>query len=156
MEDLKHNLADLIQQYEQADKRQTEADVRANYVDWLFFYLGWDVWEKDPSRATRYQREGYIRGAGYVDVGLEIAGEPVLMLEAKRFGVLPCSADRTYDRTPDEKQLFRYAHRGRKIPYCILTNFERLHVFNADHERLILAFDSPAEYLDRLPELLRL
>lgn len=28
MEDLKRNLGDLIQQYEQADKRQTEADVR--------------------------------------------------------------------------------------------------------------------------------
>jgi hypothetical protein len=37
-----------------------------------------------------------------------------------------------------------------------LTNFERLHVFNADHERLILAFDSPAEYLEHLPELMRL
>jgi len=75
---------------------------------------------------------------------------------------LPCYnrlhlfVSRTYDRTPDEKQLFRYAHRGRKIPYCILTNFQRLHVFNADHERLILAFDSPTEYLDRLSELLRL
>jgi type I restriction-modification system DNA methylase subunit len=156
MEELKHNLENLIQQYEQADRRQSEADVRANYIDWLFFHLGWDVWEKDPSRVTRYQREGYIRGAGYVDVGLEILGEPVLMLEAKRFGTLPSSGERNYDRTPEEKQLFRYAHRGKKIPYCILTNFERLHVFNADHERLILAFDSPAEYLEHLPELMRL
>lgn len=156
MEELKHNLTDLIQRYHQADRSQSEADVRANYIDWLFSYLGWDVWEEDISRATRYQREGYIRGAGYVDVGLEIAGEPVLMLEAKRFGALPRSTERTYDRTPEEKQLFRYAHRGKKIPYCILTNFERLHVFNADHEVLILPFDNPTEYLDRLAELQRL
>jgi hypothetical protein len=100
MEELKHNLENLIQQYEQADRRQSEADVRANYIDWLFFHLGWDVWEKDPSRVTRYQREGYIRGAGYVDVGLEILGEPVLMLEAKRFGTLPSSGERNYSGMP--------------------------------------------------------
>ena len=37
-----------------------------------------------------------------------------------------------------------------------MTNFERLQVFNADHERLILWFDEPNEYVTRLPELLHL
>lgn len=149
-------ISQLIEKYKyETNKAQSEADVRANYIDWLFCYLGWDVWGEDPEHKTTYHREGYIRGAGYVDVGLEIARQPVLMLEAKRFGTLTPSSERKYDRTPEEKQLFKYA-RAKRIPYCILTSFDRLHVFNADHERLILAFDSPTKYLDRLPELLRL
>lgn len=153
---IEEQISQLIDKYKyETNKGQSEADVRANYIDWLFSHLGWDVWGKDPQHATTYHREGYIRGAGYVDVGLEITGQPVLMLEAKRFGALTPSDERKYDRTPEEKQLFKYA-RAKKIPYCILTNFECLHVFNADHERLILALDSPTEYLDRLPELLRL
>lgn len=153
---IEEQIGQLIEKHKyETSKAQSEADVRANYIDWLFSYLGWDVWGGDPQHATTYHREGYIRGAGYVDVGLEIARQPVLMLEAKRFGTLTPSAERKYDRTPEEKQLFKYA-RAKKIPYCILTNFECLQVFNADHERLILAFDSPDEYLDRLSELLHL
>lgn len=154
---IEDQISQLIEKYKYQlnKKNQSEADVRANYIDLLFSYLGWDVLSEDLQHATTYHREAYVRGAGYVDVGLEIARQPVLMLEAKRFGALTPSAERKYDRTLEEKQLFKYA-RGKKIAYCILTNFERLHVFNADHERLILAFDSPTEYLDRLPELLRL
>jgi type I restriction-modification system DNA methylase subunit len=153
---VQEQISQLIDKYKyETNKAQSEADVRANYIDWLFSYLGWDVWGEDPEHNTTYHREGYIRGAGYVDVGLEIARQPVLMLEAKRFGTLAPSTERKYDRTPEEKQLFKYA-RAKKIPYCILTNFECLQVFNADHERLILAFDSPTEYLDRLSELLHL
>jgi len=153
---IEEQISQLIDKYKyEINKAQSEADVRANYIDRLFSFLGWDVWGDDPQHTTTYHREGYIRGAGYVDVGLEIAHQPVLMLEAKRFGALTPCAERIHDRSPEERQLFRYA-RGKKIPYCILTNFERLHVFNADQERLILPFDNPAEYLDRLPELLRL
>lgn len=153
---IEEQISQLIEKRKyETNTNQSEADIRANYIDRLFSYLGWDVWGENPQHPTTYHREAYIRGAGYVDVGLEIDRQPVLMLEAKRFWVLPPSTERKYDRTLEEKQLFKYA-RGKKIPYCILTNFERLHVFNADHERLILTFDSPTEYLDRLPELLRL
>lgn len=153
----KAKIAELVTKYKREAERSSlsEADVRAVYVDLLFSHLGWDVWKEDPAGATRYHREGYQRGAGFVDVGLEIGPQPVLILEAKRFGALPRSLERRGDRTSEEKQLFRYA-RSRRIPYGILTNFERLHVFNADHERLILAFDDPEEYLGRLNELERL
>ncbi len=154
-EETMRRIAELVEKYEyETNKRQSEADVRAGYIDLLFLALGWNVYN-NPGEFTNYRREDYIRGAGYVDVGLEIAGQPALMLEAKKFGELPRSTERTYDRTLEEKQLFRYA-RGRKIPYCILTNFERLQVFNADHERLILWFNDVEEYLRRLPELLHL
>jgi adenine-specific DNA-methyltransferase len=153
---IEEQITQLVDKYKQeVNRNQSEADLRAGYVDLLFLILGWNVYN-NPGEFTNYRREGYIRGAGYVDVGLEIAGQPVLLLEAKKFGALPSSGERTaFDRTPEEKQLFRYA-RGKKIPYCVLTNFERLHVFNADHERLVLAFDDPAEYLDRLIQLLHL
>lgn len=155
IDEARRQIAELVKNYErETSKNQSEADVRAGYIDRLFVALGWNVYN-DPGELTNYRREGYIRGAGMVDVGLEIAGQPALMLEAKRFGVIPQSTERLGDRTLEEKQLFRYA-RGQKIPYCILTNFERLQVFNADHERLILWFDSPEELLDRLPELLHL
>ena len=148
-------IAELVDKYErETNKSQSEADVRAGYIDLLFGALGWNVYN-DPGGPTTYRREGYIRGAGIVDVGLEIAGQPALLLEAKKFGALARSNERLGDRTLEEKQLFRYA-RGKKIPYCILTNFERLQVFNADHERLILSFDDPEELLRRLPELLHL
>jgi adenine-specific DNA-methyltransferase len=148
-------ICELVDKYEhETNKNQSEADVRAGYIDLLLGALGWNVYN-DPGGSTNYRREGYIRGAGIVDVGLEVAGQPALLLEAKRFGALPRSNERIGDRTLEEKQLFRYA-RGKKIPYCILTNFERLQVFNADHERLILWFDNPEEFLSRLSELLHL
>jgi len=148
-------IAELVDKYErETNKSQSEADVRAGYIDLLFGALGWNVYN-NPGGLTSYRREGYIRGAGIVDVGLEIAGQPAIMLEAKKLGALARSNERVGDRTLEEKQLFRYA-RAKKIPYCILTNFERLQVFNADHERLILWFDSPEEFLSRLPELLHL
>ena len=152
---IEEQITNLIEKYKtEPNKNQTEADIQAGYIDQLFLALGWNVYN-DPGQFTNYRRQGYIRGAGIIDVGLEIANEPVLILEAKRFGVIPRSIERAGDRTTEEKQLFRYA-RSRRIPFGILTNFERLHVFNADHERLILAFDDPKEYLNRLPELLRL
>ncbi|MDP2919213.1 MAG: TaqI-like C-terminal specificity domain-containing protein [Dehalococcoidia bacterium] len=154
-DEAKQKISELVNKYErETNKNQSEADVRAGYIDLLFDALGWNVYN-DPAEPTRYRREGYIRGGGIVDVGLEIAGQPVLMLEAKKFGAIPRSNERLGDRTLEEKQLFRYA-RGKKIPYCILTNFERLQVFNADHERLILWFDDPEELISRLAELLHL
>ena len=154
-EQAKAEVAALVDKFHSERRRdQSEADVRAGYIDQLFFALGWNI-HNDPGKQTNYWREGYIRGAGFVDIGMEIGGQPVLFLEAKRFGIIPETSKRTGDRTTEEKQAFRYS-RGRRIPYAILTNFERLQLFNADHERLVGAFDSPEEYLERFEELWRL
>ncbi len=152
---IESEISTLIEKYQYETKRdQSEADVRADYIDILFAALGWNT-KNDIGEHTNYRRETYIRGAGIVDVILEIEEQPSLMIEAKKFGKIPRSNERIGDRTLEEKQLFRYA-RGKKIPYCILTNFERIQVFNADHERLILWFDEPEELLSRLAELLHL
>lgn len=85
---IEEQIAQLIDKYKQeVNRNQSEADLRADYVDLLFLALGWNVYN-NPGELTNCRREGYIRGAGYVDVGFEIAGQPVLLLEAKKFGAL--------------------------------------------------------------------
>jgi len=163
-------IEELIADYEAADKTMSEANVEAYFVARLFEILGW---EQTP---TVWNRQAYVRGAGYADVGLQIENRPVIFLEAKRFGklrrpttvvptvvqiplleedVILSSASRRaqkIDRTPDEKQAMRYA-RTKGIKWAILTNFERLILFDADEERIVLAFDSSQEYIDRFDDL---
>lgn len=166
MDEIKKELKGLISKY-YSDKRDrkdiSEADIRAEYIDRLFLILGWNVYNT-LGEDNRYNREKYIRPttpfdkAGFVDIGLELEREPVIFIETKRFGRILSKADRlqkNIDRTSDEKQAFRYA-RSKAIPWAILTNFERLYLFNVNEERLILAFDSPSEYLERIDELLLL
>jgi predicted type IV restriction endonuclease len=151
MPDLRDKLPELIQRYERdRTKPRTEADVSANFIDYLFAALGWDV-----TNPNEYNRQRYVREAGFADIGLLLGGEPRLFVEVKRFGLIPKSTERTGDRTPEEKQAFKYA-RQEKIKWAVLTNFERLHVFDADQERLILAFDDPQDYLRRIEDLNRL
>ena len=64
-------IAELVDKYKrETNKSQSEADVRAGYIDLLFGALGWNVYN-DPGGLTNYRREGYIRGVGFADVGLE-------------------------------------------------------------------------------------
>ncbi|MEW6096841.1 MAG: N-6 DNA methylase [bacterium] len=164
MEEIKKELKELISKYySNKNKDIAEADVRANYIDKLFLILGWNVYNT-LGEDNRYNREKYIRPttpfdkAGFVDIGLEIEKNPVIFIETKRFGKLLSKSARQekhIDRTSDEKQALRYA-RSYEIPWAILTNFERLYLFNVNEERLILAFDSPSEYLENLDELLLL
>jgi hypothetical protein len=157
----------LIANYKAADKDMTEANVEAAFVARLFAILGWVT--DDP---TVWNRQVFVRGAGFADVGLQIQNKPVLFLEAKRFGklkgpanavqaalfgddVVLSQADRQragIDRTPEEKQAMRYA-RAQGIPWAVLTNFERLVLFEANEERIILAFDAPEEYVSRFDDL---
>jgi predicted type IV restriction endonuclease len=149
--DLQDKLSDLLKRYERDRSRpRTEADVSANFIDHLFASLGWDI-----TNPNEYNRQRYVREAGFADIGLLLRGEPKVFVEVKRFGLIPKSTERTGDRTPEEKQAFKYA-RQERIKWAILTNFERLHVFDADQERIILAFDDPQDYPRRIDDLTRL
>jgi hypothetical protein len=151
MPDRREGLNDLLRQYARDRSPDlSEANLRANFVDRLFKVLGWDIYNP-----IEYNREKYVRQAGFVDVGLLIGGEPKLFVEVKRFGAIPKSAERRGDRTPEERQAFKYA-RQEGIRWAILTNYERLHLFDANEERLILAFDEPQDYTHRPDELNRL
>ncbi len=162
--DIKTKLRKLIEQYKKTSRDENEANIEATLVSRLFDLLGWD---KDNPRV--YNRQAYVRGAGYADVGLQIEDEPVIFVEVKKIGkiqtnridpqiqtTLPLKGlPELIDRTPEEKQAFKYA-RSKEIPWAILTNFECLFVFNADQERIILSFRSPEEYLSKFDDLLKL
>lgn len=162
--EIKGKLKELIQRYYkicQENKDTSEANIQWNLIDPLFELLGWNVTD-----TKEYDRNSYIRGVGFADVALIIKGKPVIFMEAKKLSKIPKNRiepqDQTVlpfkelqhliDRTPEEKQAMRYA-RGEGIDWAILTNFECLFVFNADHERIILSFKSPEEYLTRFNEL---
>ena len=162
-------LQELIEAHHNADADMSEANVAEAFVARFFEALGWDT--KDP---LVWNRQSYVRGAGFADAALQIDHEPVLFVEVKRFGGVSrpqqevivqyqlfgeepilSHAERealSIDRTPEEKQAMRYA-RGAGIRWAVLTNFERLLVFDADQERVVLAFDAPEEYLERVDDL---
>jgi type I restriction-modification system DNA methylase subunit len=144
---------------------QSEANVRANFVDPLFAALGWPV--DDPNH---YNRETYVRRAGFADIALSTASnaEPVLFVEAKRFGAIaPLNQvqnhrDRTasrlhlpgmsVDRTREEQQAINYAYE-QGIRWAVLTNFEHLRLFDAFRDTLVLSFETPRELLLRFDDL---
>ena len=164
-----HLLRQLIETHRDADPDMAEANVAEAFVARFFATLGWDT--RDP---LVWNRQSYVRGAGYADAALQIDRKPVLFVEVKRFGGVArpqeaVSAEvqlfgeepilsqaergaRGIDRTPEEKQAMRYA-RAAGIRWAILTNFERLLLFNADEERVVLAFDTPEQYVERLDDL---
>jgi type I restriction-modification system DNA methylase subunit len=146
-DELESKLKELIKAYEDLKKKKpSERDVQTVLVEPLFQALGWDS-------IVDCKREAYLPATGFVDLALNFEHDKALLVECKRLEKIPTLAERKGDRTPEEKQAMKYAH-GRKMPYAILTNFERLHVFNADREVLILAFDKPVEYLTRIDKLL--
>jgi hypothetical protein len=160
---------ELVEKYQKTDASLTEADVVEVFVAPLFAALGWDT--LDP---LVWNRQRYVRSGGYADAALQVQHRPVLFVEVKRFGrvvhpqeevtiqqnlfgdeIILSQAERAaqgIDRTPEEKQAMRYA-RAAGIRWAVLTNFERLILFNADEERVVLAFDAPDEYLARPDDL---
>lgn len=157
MRELQQQLRDLIDQFEEfaANKSTPEMTIQTEYVERLFALLGWNM----VHGAGDYNRQDYCRGSGIVDGVLLKHGKPVIYIEVKRFGRIPSfderKARRIY-RTPEEQQALRYARdpNGRlRAPYAVLTNFQRLFLFDARTEEIILHFDRPQDYLTRLDDL---
>lgn len=162
-------LKELIDSHHDADRDMAEANIGEAFVARFFEALGWGT--KDP---LVWNRQSYVRGAGYADAALQIERQPVLFVEVKRFGGVARPQEELnpeaqlfgdepilsqaqrgalrIDRTPEEKQAMRYA-RAAGIRWAVLTNFERLLLFNADEERVVLAFDAPEQYLERRDDL---
>jgi hypothetical protein len=93
---IKQGIEKLIKGYSDLKKTKndkemaaiSEANVRADYVDRMFGILGWDIGNPDE-----YDREHFIRGAGFADVALKLNNKPVIFVEAKRFGGISHSKD---------------------------------------------------------------
>ncbi|HEY84556.1 MAG TPA: N-6 DNA methylase [Chloroflexi bacterium] len=169
----KEKVQELIIEYRSLiePETQSEANVRANFIDPLFEILGWPI--RNP---VFYNREEYVRGTGFADIALKTdpkADKPLIFVEAKRFGSIE-SLDRvqnkrnrsvaqlrlqlpgmSVDRTREEQQAINYAYQ-KGMRWAILSNFEHFRLFNARRDTLVLSFDSPDELLERFEELWQL
>ncbi len=155
----KEELKKLVKKYRELfDKKRpyglkkiSEADVRQKFIDPLFKILGWDTENLDD-----YNLEMYVR-PGFADITLMIDGQPVAFVEAKRFQIIPWVDRKTIDWIEEERQVMNYAASiNPPVKWAILTNFERLRVFNALNGNLIMAFEDVGEYEKRFDELLYL
>ncbi len=156
-------LRDLIAKYRKLSdaerKTLSEANVVAQFIQPLLDALGWPT--GDPAR---FKYELHTHG-GRPDITLFPDAGGTLFVEAKRFGVvqelkearktlagtitpgqlaLPGMAT---DRTAEEQQAINYAFTNGGT-WAILTNFEKLRLFNARRDWLVLSFEKPEAYLD--------
>lgn len=156
-------LQTLVQSYDHLppdERRQmSEASVVRQFIDRLLEeVLGWPI--KDP---LRYKYELNTQ-AGRPDLTLFPEKGGTIFVEAKRFGVikelkearntlagtitpgqlaLPGMAT---DRTLEEQQAINYAFANGGT-WAILTNFQKLRLFNARRDWLVLSFEEPSAYL---------
>lgn len=146
----------------------TEASVVRQFIDRLLRdVLGWPI--EDPAR---YVYELNTK-AGRPDITLIPESGGTIFLEAKRFGIIEelKEARKTIqgvitpgqmalpgmavDRTEEEQQAINYAF-GNNGMWAILTNFEKLRLFNARRDWLVLSFETPSAYLDEFEQLWQL
>lgn len=161
----------LIQQYKAIPEAErpnlTEANVLHQFIDPLLQALGWPI--KDPSRC-KYELSTQV---GRPDVVLLPEAGGNVYVEAKRFGIIEKLAQSknklegivmpgqlslpgmAADRTSEEQQAINYAFSNGGT-WAILTNFERLRLFNARRDWLVLSFEEPAAYLDEFDQLWQL
>jgi hypothetical protein len=150
-----------------ARKAMTEASVVRQFVDPLLKALGWPI--EDPQR---YKYELYTE-AGRPDITLLPERGGAIFLEAKRFGLISelkearrsisgivtpgqlALPGMAVDRTPQEQQAINYAFQNGGT-WAILTNFEKLRLFNARRDWLVLSFEAPFAYLDEFDLLWQL
>ena len=155
-------IGQLIDKYRamsaQDKKLITEAGVVHQFIDPLLAALGWPI--HDPAR---YKYELHTQ-AGRPDMTLIPESGGTIFVEAKRFGLIVelAQARQTIagvvtpgqlslpgmavDRTPQEQQAINYAFQNGGS-WAILTNFEKLRLFNARRDWLVLSFEEPSAYL---------
>jgi hypothetical protein len=153
-------LIDKYKKLSDSDRKTlSEASVVHQFLDPLLQALGWPV--DDPKR---YKYELHTFG-GRPDMVLMPESGGTIFVEAKRFGVIQelAQAWKTLsgvvtpgqlalpgmaaDRTVQEQQAINYAFQNGGT-WAILTNFEKLRVFNARRDWLVLSFEKPTAFLD--------
>ena len=167
----RNKIRELVEKYRamttDARKGITEAGVVHQFLDPLLEALGWPV--NDPAR---YKYE-LTTQAGRPDMTLIPEQGGTIFIEAKRFGIikeleqarktiagivtpgqmaLPGMAT---DRTKEEQQAINYAFENGGA-WAILTNFEKLRLFNARRDWLVLSFERPSAYLEEFDLLWQL
>ena len=99
--------------------KHVERQLAERYILPLFRALGWDTETNDMTAEEQISR-------GRVDYGFYVQGVPQFYLETKR-------ADKQLDDIKRMKQAINYAYL-KGVTWAVLTDFDRLMVFNADLE----------------------
>jgi type I restriction-modification system DNA methylase subunit len=141
-EEARQELAKLVDKYQSltpsAIRKYTEADTRRVFILPLFHALGWDVYSREEVA------EEVRASVGRVDYVFKLRGVSQFYLEAKALRA---------DLTKPEyiKQAITYAY-NRGITWAMLTDFERLQVYNAQTGRrcLNLSYDNYLKDFDDL------
>jgi type I restriction-modification system DNA methylase subunit len=141
-EETRQELAKLVDKYQSltpsAIRKYTEADTRRVFVMPLFHALGWDVYSREEVA------EEVKASAGRVDYVFKLHGVSQFYLEAK--------ALRAELTKPEYiKQAITYAY-NKGITWTVLSDFERLQVYNAQTGRLFinLSYDNYLRDFDDL------
>ena len=169
-EEARENLETLIARFYQLTQEQkddvSESSVFGSFILPLFRdVLGWPTED-----VTKFERERTVVRRKRVDGVLTLEGGERIFIEAKKIGdiqrlsnsnewtmgpgqlSLPSMAT---DRTREEQQAINYAFEN-DGKWAILSNFERLRLFNARRDWLVLAFETPAAYKEDFEQLWQL
>jgi hypothetical protein len=137
-------LVGLISEKVRADLRTNEENTIIKFILPLFEILGWD----QASDEVEYQHT--IKTMGRADIILKIGGEPIVIIEAKKF-----NSELTNDQM---RQAMKYKTRARWI---VTTNGKELRLYDRrkrskwGREFFSLKYDSYREYSDLLELLSR-
>lgn len=158
----REKIGELVEKYRSLTKEDrkeiTEAQVVHQFLDLFLKALGWPT--EDPNL---YKYEPSTQ-AGRPDMVLTPPEGGNIFVEAKRFGLIDDleQARKTVattvwpgqmalpgmatDRTQEEQQAINYAFKNGGT-WAILTNFEKLRLFNARRDWMVLSFETPSAYL---------
>lgn len=144
----KERIQALVAKY-QADSaklnKYTEEDVKKDFILPLFEVLGWDT-----KNRGEVSSEEHIKSSGRVDYGFYLNERPQFYLEAKSFKA-------KIHEEAHARQAIRYSW-NKGVTWAVLTNFERIIVFNTQDTKASLAskllFDIPYnQFLERFDQL---
>ncbi len=148
--DAKEKIEALVARYKNESasnklKKYSEEDVKKGFILPFFEALGWDTTDRSEVSA-----EEHIKSSGRVDYGFYLNDRPKFYLEAK-----PPKANIHDEQWA--RQAIRYSW-NKGVTWAVLTNFDRLLVFNAQDiksslkEKLL--FDIPyTDYVSRFDDL---
>jgi len=126
-EETRQEVTKLVGEYQKLTPKDirsySEADTRRVFIMPLFQALGWDVYSREEVA------EEVKAATGRVDYVFKLHGVSQFYLEAK-----PLRADLT--RPEYVKQAITYAY-NKGITWAVLTDFERLQVYNAQTSHCI-------------------
>jgi hypothetical protein len=159
----RESIQNIINKYrglsDEEKKGFTESGVVHQFLDPFFEALGWPI--KD---SPRYKYELNTQ-AGRPDMILFPEKGGNIFVEAKRFNSISALAQASntisstfgpgqlslpgmaVDRTREEQQAINYSFKNGGT-WAILTNFEKLRLFNARRDWLVLSFETPRAYLE--------